>query len=215
MILADTCSRRGVKTCLRMDIISEVRRMGLRQFFEQGVAFGLVVASALFLWNVCVVLSGCESPIVVAISGSMEPAFQRGDILFLTHQSAFLPKMEYMPGDIIAYNNDSEIAIVHRMHHYFESRSANITSQFLSKGDNKITNRVNDRGLYPDNLQFLDDSRILGRIRALFPYVGIFTIWLNGFFFNLTPTFNIFPEYPFLKVALIAVSALCVLTSNK
>ena len=31
------------------------------------------------------VLTGSESPIVVVLSGSMEPAFHRGDLLFLTH----------------------------------------------------------------------------------------------------------------------------------
>ena len=31
------------------------------------------------------VVTGSESPIVVVLSGSMEPAFQRGDLLFLTN----------------------------------------------------------------------------------------------------------------------------------
>jgi signal peptidase len=31
------------------------------------------------------VVTGSESPIVVVLSGSMEPAFYRGDLLFLTN----------------------------------------------------------------------------------------------------------------------------------
>ena len=31
------------------------------------------------------VVTGSESPVVVVLSGSMEPAFQRGDLLFLTN----------------------------------------------------------------------------------------------------------------------------------
>ncbi len=31
------------------------------------------------------VVTGSESPIVVVLSGSMEPAFHRGDLLFLTN----------------------------------------------------------------------------------------------------------------------------------
>jgi signal peptidase I len=31
-------------------------------------------------------LTRSESPVVVVLSGSMEPAFQRGDILFLNNQ---------------------------------------------------------------------------------------------------------------------------------
>ena len=32
------------------------------------------------------VATGSESPIVVVLSGSMEPAFHRGDLLFLTNK---------------------------------------------------------------------------------------------------------------------------------
>ena len=44
----------------------------------------MIVSSALMIWKGLMVVTGSESPIVVVLSGSMEPAFQRGDLLFLT-----------------------------------------------------------------------------------------------------------------------------------
>ena len=46
----------------------------------------------------------------------------------------------------------------------------------LSKGDN---NPVDDRGLYPRNVLWLNKKHIIGKIRAYCPYVGYLTILLN------------------------------------
>ena len=55
--------------------------------------------------------TGSESPIVVVLSGSMEPAFYRGDILFLT-----LGNAPVRTGEIIVYNLENrDIPIVHRV----------------------------------------------------------------------------------------------------
>ena len=45
----------------------------------------MIVSSALMIWKFLMVATGSESPIVVVLSGSMEPAFHRGDLLFLTN----------------------------------------------------------------------------------------------------------------------------------
>ena len=37
------------------------------------------------IWKGLMCATGSESPIVVVLSGSMEPAFARGDLLFLTN----------------------------------------------------------------------------------------------------------------------------------
>lgn len=76
-------------------MIGQIRRMKLRQLAQQAINFGLVVASALMIWKslmlgesivgvetqkiincVCefALVTGSESPIVVVLSGSMEPA---------------------------------------------------------------------------------------------------------------------------------------------
>ena len=51
----------------------------------QALSFGMIVSSALMIWKGLMVVTGSESPIVVVLSGSMEPAFHRGDLLFLTN----------------------------------------------------------------------------------------------------------------------------------
>ena len=53
--------------------------------------FALVLSTAFMLWKTLSVLSDSHSPIVVVLSGSMEPAFQRGDLLFLWNRNGILP----------------------------------------------------------------------------------------------------------------------------
>eukprot|EP01040_Poterioochromonas_malhamensis_P025658 gene25658-32051_t len=56
-----------------------------RQLLFQGLNLAMIVFSALMIWKGLMVVTKSESPVVVVLSGSMEPAFQRGDILFLTN----------------------------------------------------------------------------------------------------------------------------------
>lgn len=56
--------------------------------------------------------TGSESPIVVVLSGSMEPAFHRGDLLFLTN----FREEPVRVGDIVVFKVDGrDIPIVHRV----------------------------------------------------------------------------------------------------
>lgn len=57
-----------------------------RQLAFQGLNLAMIVFSALMIWKSLMVVTKSESPVVVVLSGSMEPAFQRGDILFLNNQ---------------------------------------------------------------------------------------------------------------------------------
>ncbi|UYV66355.1 SEC11A [Cordylochernes scorpioides] len=67
---------------------------------------------ALMIWKGLMVVTGSESPIVVVLSGSMEPAFHRGDLLFLTNHKADPIRV----GDIVVFKVDGrEIPIVHRV----------------------------------------------------------------------------------------------------
>ena len=60
---------------------------------------GLIVTSALIIWKSLMIATGSESPVVVVLSGSMEPAFYRGDILFL-----YLAKRPTRLGEIVVFN---------------------------------------------------------------------------------------------------------------
>lgn len=64
-------------------------------------------------------MADSPSPIVVVLSGSMEPAFQRGDLLFLWNRNFF---EETKVGEIVVYNvRGKDIPIVHRIVQKFGS----------------------------------------------------------------------------------------------
>lgn len=83
----------------------------MRQTIAQALNFALVLSTAFMMWKGLSVASASSSPIVVVLSGSMEPAFQRGDLLFLWNRS---PTTEL--GEVVVYNvRGKDIPIVHRV----------------------------------------------------------------------------------------------------
>lgn len=133
-----------------------------------------------------------ESPVVVVLSGSMEPAFQRGDILFLNNSV----KKVYV-GDVVVFKiKDRDIPIVHRILKVHEKPDGKV--ELLTKGDN---NRVDDRGLYAPGQLWLEREDILGKAVGTLRYVGMVTIALN--------------DYPVLKYVLVGMMGLFVLTSKE
>ena len=65
------------------------------------------------MWKGLSVLTDSPSPIVVVLSGSMEPAFQRGDLLFLWNRNIY---EETAVGEVVVYNvKEKNIPIVHRV----------------------------------------------------------------------------------------------------
>ena len=82
-----------------------------RQTLQQVLNFALVLSTAFMMWKSLSVVADSPSPIVVVLSGSMEPAFQRGDLLFLWNRDV---KAEV--GEIVVYNvKEKDIPIVHRV----------------------------------------------------------------------------------------------------
>mmetsp|Transcript_8389 Transcript_8389/g.19748 ORF Transcript_8389/g.19748 Transcript_8389/m.19748 type:complete len:184 (-) Transcript_8389:101-652(-) len=152
-----------------------------RNFITQVLNLGCVVFSALMLWKGLMVFTLSESPVVVVLSGSMEPGFYRGDILFLTNYDD--PPIG--TGDVVVFQiQGRDIPIVHRVMNTHEKENG--TLSILTKGDN---NQVDDRGLYAKKQLFIGKKEIMGRAQAFLPYVGMITIWLN--------------DYPWLKYILI------------
>lgn len=82
-----------------------------RQSLQQILNFALVLSTAFMLWKSLSVIADSPSPIVVVLSGSMEPAFQRGDLLFLWNRDKTA-----QVGEIVVYNvKGKDIPIVHRV----------------------------------------------------------------------------------------------------
>ncbi|KAL7299345.1 signal peptidase complex catalytic subunit SEC11A [Trichogramma pretiosum] len=173
----------------------DVKRMNKRQFLYQVLSFGMIVSSALMIWKGLMVVTGSESPIVVVLSGSMEPAFHRGDLLFLTNHAAEPVRV----GEIVVFKVEGrDIPIVHRVMKLHEKNENNNTVKFLTKGDN---NSVDDRGLYAPGQLWLTEKDVVGRARGFLPYVGMVTIYMN--------------EYPKFKCAILACLGMYVLVHRE
>ncbi|KAG1856200.1 uncharacterized protein F5891DRAFT_1146117 [Suillus fuscotomentosus] len=177
------------------DELKTFRRLGFRHFLLQILNFASVIASGLMLWKGLGLILNTESPIVVVLSGSMEPAFYRGDLLFLTNP----PGQRYHTGDITVYRiPGAEIPIVHRVletrdvfipfdnsteNRIVNNRLAKLKlppgehQLMLTKGDN---NHVDDIDLYR-GLEWLDRRHIIGKVRGFLPYIGYVTIAMNDF----------------------------------
>lgn len=173
-------------------MIDEIVGLNVRQLLSQSINLGLIVTSALMIWKALILVSGSESPVVVVLSGSMEPGFYRGDILFLN-----MGNSPIRAGEIVVFSLDGrDIPIVHRVIKVHERGPRNV--DILTKGDN---NWGDDRSLYNKGQRWLHQEHIMGRVIGFLPYVGQVTIIMN--------------DYPYVKYALIGVLAIFVLTSKE
>lgn len=188
----------------------------VKKFLVDVIAFIAVVGSALMMWNVAKLVTHTESPIVVVLTGSMEPAFYRGDLLLVTH----FPE-DLRMGDIVVFKiKDQAIPIVHRamvmqvkpeqpkqasvqvklLDRIDETLTKNPMAEhfnLLTKGDN---NPVDDRGLYTAGMLWIGRDDLIGKVRAYCPYVGYLTIVLN--------------EHPPLKYAVLGLMLLSVMLAK-
>ncbi|KAE9464393.1 hypothetical protein C3L33_03692, partial [Rhododendron williamsianum] len=172
----------------------------------------MIVTSALIIWKGLMCVTGSESPVVVVLSGSMEPGFKRGDILFL-HMS----KDPIRAGEIVVFNVDGrEIPIVHRVikvHERQDTEDVDVLTKgtavvcpildffiicLTAPGDN---NMGDDRPLYAHGQLWLQRHHIMGRAVGFLPYVGWVTI--------------IMTEKPIIKYLLIGALGLLVITSKE
>jgi len=183
-------NKMGLSETLQLDeMFKDFNRMNKRQSLYQILSFAMIVSSALMIWKGLMVVTGSESPIVVVLSGSMEPAFHRGDLLFLTNYKEEPVRV----GEIVVFKVEGrDIPIVHRVIKLHEKVDGSV--KFLTKGDN---NNVDDRGLYAPGQLWLTKKDIVGRARGFLPYVGIITIFMN--------------EYPKVKWAILSILAIFVL----
>ncbi|BFU19477.1 signal peptidase I, putative [Entamoeba histolytica HM-1:IMSS-B] len=172
--------------------IQSLKSMGPRLIIQNVTQFGLIVASAVILWKALCIFFFTEAPIVVILSGSMEPGFKRGDLMFLTNKGGV---DNIQIGDIVVYNLPSKgIPIIHRVIEIHKDTKGDV--RFLTKGDN---NPVDDRGLYGGPL-WLKPDQIIGKSYAHIPYVGMITIALT--------------DYPILKWTVIGLLLISVLLNK-
>ncbi|KAK3385097.1 signal peptidase complex catalytic subunit SEC11 [Podospora didyma] len=164
-----------------------------RQAAAQLMNFGLILSTAFMMWKGLSVITDSPSPIVVVLSGSMEPAFQRGDLLLLWNRNLF---SETSVGEIVVYNvKDKDIPIVHRVVRKF---GAGPEAKLLTKGDNNLSD---DTELYAPGQDYLVRKDIIGSVFGFIPSVGFVTILLS--------------EYPWLKTAMLGIMGLVVVLQRE
>ncbi|XP_050383694.1 uncharacterized protein LOC126800368 [Argentina anserina] len=175
------------------DTVDSIKSIQFRQVLNQTISLGMIVTSALIIWKALMCFTGSESPVVVVLSGSMEPGFKRGDILFLQMSEAPI-----RAGEIVVFNIEGrDIPIVHRVIKVHEREDTGHVD-VLTKGDN---NFGDDRLLYNEGQLWLHRHHIMGRAVGFLPYVGWITI--------------IMTEKPVIKYILIGVLGLLVITSKE
>ncbi|XP_021895233.1 signal peptidase complex catalytic subunit SEC11C-like [Carica papaya] len=173
-------------------MMESLRSIRIRDSLLQIITLGITVSSALMMWKALMCITGSESPVVVVLSGSMEPGFKRGDILFLN-----MNKDPIRAGEIVVYNVDGrDVPIVHRVIKVHEAKDTGEVD-ILTKGD---ANKDDDISLYAHGQFWLQRQHILGRAVGFLPYIGWLTI--------------IMTEKPIIKYILITALGLLVITSK-
>ncbi|KPM42183.1 Signal peptidase complex catalytic subunit SEC11 [Neonectria ditissima] len=164
-----------------------------RQAAAQLMNFALILSTAFMMWKGLSVITDSPSPIVVVLSGSMEPAFQRGDLLFLWNRNIL---SETQVGEVVVYEvRDKDIPIVHRIVRKFGSGEK---AQLLTKGDNNLSD---DTELYARGQDFLVRKDIIGSVVGFLPFVGYVTILLS--------------EHPWLKTVMLGLMGLLVVLQRE
>ncbi|CAM0947107.1 unnamed protein product [Alopecurus aequalis] len=145
--------------------------MKIRSMIAQSITFIVMVVVLLVLIpEGAMLVTGVRSPAMVVISGSMEPALKKGDMLFVHNMS----NEPIRVGEIVLFRVPGrEHPIVHRVIKVQESHDTG-EIQILTKGDN---NSVDDRFLYADGQLWLQPHDIIGRVAGHLPHVG----WPNVF----------------------------------
>ncbi|KAL8926146.1 MAG: hypothetical protein Q9208_003049 [Pyrenodesmia sp. 3 TL-2023] len=174
-------------------MLSALNAMQPRQLLAQVLNFALVLSTAFMLWKGLSVVTDSPSPIVVVLSGSMEPAFQRGDLLFLWNRG-----QDTQIGEIVVYNvKGKDIPIVHRVVRRYGGETEPL--KLLTKGDN---NMADDTELYARGQDYLERSKdIIGSVVGYVPFVGYVTILLS--------------EHPWLKTVLLGLMGIMVVLQRE
>ena len=128
-----------------------------------------------FIYFILQISLNTESPIVVVISGSMEPTIYEGDLLFVAGIDAEDIKngtAEDQNGDVIVFDarglwfHAPQEPIVHRV---IDKYNISDTWYFRTKGD---ANSVQDAAPIPE-------SRVIGVVIGGIPYIGWVKIFLT------------------------------------
>jgi signal peptidase I len=82
-----------------------------RYILSEALTYCLIISSVFMLWKSLCLITNSPSPVIVVISESMEPAFQKGDLLFLWNRDESVKV-----GDIaVCWFKGRDLPMVHRV----------------------------------------------------------------------------------------------------
>ncbi|MFX1574828.1 MAG: signal peptidase I [Promethearchaeota archaeon] len=163
--------KRRIKAPIKKDDLSLKRKI-----FSAVIIIGLAFSGAFLIYYIMQITLNTKTPMVVVVSGSMEPTLYKGDLLFLKGKDPSNIKngtIEGKEGDIIVFDarglpgwthapNDP---VVHRV----IAKKYDNGWFFMTKGDANLS---------PDNA-WVPESRILGVVSGKIPYIGWVKILLT------------------------------------
>lgn len=154
--------------------VENLRSLRLRDIVQKLTVIALIGNVVVCLLSFATILTQCNASLVVVLSGSMEPGYKRGDILFVHHNSHYPVQV----GDIIIFSVDAtRVPIVHRVHRIYK-RDVDSRQLILTKGDN---NEQNDVGLYRQGRDWIEESEIIGKTFFYIPKLGYLSLFLGEF----------------------------------
>lgn len=168
-----------------------------RRTLSQFPIYFLIFLIPYVLWCSLCAICHTSTPIVIVTSGSVEPVFRRGDILFVSNRTASIEV-----GDIVeCWFEGCRLPFVHRVveKHVLPAgvranesleKSSGERYGFLTKGDNSP---LDDTVLYPLGQRYLFRRDIVGSVKGYVPYVGRLAL--------------LFEDTPWVKQAIVVSSA--------
>jgi len=141
--------------------------MGWKSEIIEGVL--IAVALYLLIQASLMVTLGVEKSLYVVISGSMEPTYERGDVLVVKRVDVDAIEK----GDIIVFDSPyGGIPIVHRVH---DIKTEGEERYFVTKGD---ANPFPDPYYQPNN-PGIPEEHVIGEPFIKIPKIGMVQIWLR------------------------------------
>ncbi|MHA2392010.1 MAG: signal peptidase I [Promethearchaeota archaeon] len=158
-------TRKNIKAPVREEKESSLKK----KIIVTVILIGLAFSGAFLIYFVMQIGLNTETPMVVVVSGSMEPNLYRGDLLFLRGKDGADIQngtIEGKEGDIIVFNahgiwsHPPTDPIVHR-----------VIDKWYVEGDGWYFRTKGDANALPDSGD-VPESHILGVVVGRIPYIG-------------------------------------------
>ncbi|BBN10171.1 signal peptidase I [Marchantia polymorpha subsp. ruderalis] len=145
----------------------------VRKFLEEALDLGKAAGLALVIWQSLIYVTGSPTPVMVVLTGSMEPGIRAGDVLVVRA----VDERPVRAGDIVVFRLEGrEIPIVHRVVRVHEDRLTGEV-ELLTKGD---ANPYDDLIIYGPDLEWIRREHLVGRVVCFVPYLGKITVLLRN-----------------------------------